>query len=122
MNTTHWRRASLAAVCCAALAALPPDDQGGRLDGAKRRFGLLLRLPHRGPVVVDHPGCRTRLRPRLDVAIDLLRRVGRVGVVQEVPEEPPVVGVHDAFGQLREVKEEEVPGLAELSRVMQSLR
>ena len=42
--------------------------------------------------------------------------------LQEVPEEMPVVGVHDAFGQLREVEEEEVPGLAELARVVQSLR
>jgi hypothetical protein len=43
-----------------------------------------------------------------------------------VPEEPPTVGVHDAFGQLRELEEEEeeeeVPGLAELARVVQSLR
>jgi hypothetical protein len=34
----------------------------------------------------------------------------------------PVVGVHDGFGQLGEVEEEEVPGLAELARVVQSLR
>ena len=35
----------------------------------------------------------------------------------------PVVGVHDTFGQLwegeEEEEEEEVPGLAELARVMQ---
>ena len=34
----------------------------------------------------------------------------------------PAVGVHDGLGQVREVKEEEVPGLAELARVVQSLR
>src|SRR6516225_9073719 len=56
------------------LIALSPDDQGGRRDRAKRRFGLLRRGPHRGPVVVDHPGCCARLRPRLYVVIDLLRR------------------------------------------------
>jgi len=48
--------------------------------------------------------------------------VGRAGVVQELPEEMPPVGVHDGFGQLREVEEEEIPGLAELARVVQSLR
>ena len=42
--------------------------------------------------------------------------------MDEVPEEVPVVGVHDGFGQLREVKEEEVPGLAKLARVVQSLQ
>jgi hypothetical protein len=42
--------------------------------------------------------------------------------VQEVPEEVPVVGVHDGLGQVREVEEEEVPGLAELARVVQPLR
>ena len=49
---------------------------------------------------------------------------GRAGVVQEVPEEVPVVGMHDGFGQVRqgEEEEEEVPGLAELVRVVQSLR
>src|SRR5690348_12880931 len=73
------------------LIALPPDDQGGRRDGAKRRFGLFRRGPYRGPVVVDHPGCRAWLRPRLHVVIDLLRRIGRAGVVQEVPEEMPAV-------------------------------
>src|SRR5580658_3419749 len=102
--------------------AFPPDDQGGRLDRAKRRFGLLLILPHRGPVVVDHPGGRARLGPGLDVAVGFLRREGRAGVVEEVPEEVPVVGVHDGFGQVREVEEEEVPGPAELARVVQSLR
>src|SRR5215211_3975731 len=83
---------------------------------------MLRRLSHRGPVVVDHPGCCPWLRPRLDVAFDLLRRVSRVGVIQKVPEEMPVVGVHDAFGQLREGEEEEGPGLPELARVVQSLR
>jgi hypothetical protein len=43
-----------------------------------------------------------------------------VGVAQEVAEEVPVVGVHDGFGQLGEVEEEDVPGLAELARVVQS--
>jgi len=62
-----------------------------------------------------------RLRPRLDVAVDLLGRISRAGVVQKVPEEVPAVGVRDAFGQLRESKEE-VPGPAELVRVVQSLR
>jgi len=42
--------------------------------------------------------------------------------VQKVPEEVPVVGVHDGFGQVREGEEEEVPGPAELVRVVQSLR
>jgi hypothetical protein len=37
-----------------------------------------------------------------------------------VPEEVPVVRVRDGLGQVREV-EEEVPGLAELARVVQSL-
>ena len=36
--------------------------------------------------------------------------------------EAPVVGVHDGFGHIREVEEEEVPGLAELARVVQPLR
>src|SRR5262245_14482596 len=44
---------------------------------------LLRGGPHRGPVVVDHPGCCAWLRPRLDVAIDLLRRVSRAGVVMQ---------------------------------------
>src|SRR5439155_24504232 len=63
--------------------ALPPDDQRGRADGAKRRFGLLGRGSVRGPVVVDHRGGRAWLRPRLGVTVDLLRRVGRVGGAQE---------------------------------------
>jgi hypothetical protein len=42
--------------------------------------------------------------------------------VQEVPEEVPVAGVHDRFGQVGEVEEEEIPGPAELARVVQSLR
>ena len=46
----------------------------------------------------------------------------RAGIVQEVPEEMPLVGVHDAFRDLREVKEEKVPGLAELAGVVQSLQ
>ena len=41
--------------------------------------------------------------------------------MQEVAEEVPVVGVHDGFGQVGEVEEEEVPGLAELAGVVQSL-
>jgi hypothetical protein len=76
---------------------LAPDDQGGRLDRVNRGCSLLRRGPHRGPVVVDHRGGRARLRPRLDVAIHLLWRVGGVGVVQEVPEKVPAVGVHDGF-------------------------
>ena len=102
--------------------AFSPDDQGGRLDRVNLRFGLLGRGPHRGPVVVDHRGGRARLGPGLDVAVGLLRREGRAGVAQEVPEEMPAVGVHDGFGQVGEVEEEEVPGLAELARVVQSLR
>jgi hypothetical protein len=54
--------------------------------------------------------------------LDLLLRVGRVGVPLEVPEEVPVVGVHNGFGQLRESEEEEEPGPAELVRVVQTLR
>ena len=46
----------------------------------------------------------------------------RVGVAQEVAEEVPVIRRHDAFGQVGEVEEEEVPGLAELAGVVQSLR
>ena len=42
--------------------------------------------------------------------------------MQEVPEEVPVVGVHDGFGQVREVEEEEIPGPAELAGVVESLR
>jgi hypothetical protein len=42
--------------------------------------------------------------------------------VQEVPEEMPAVGVHDDFGQFREVKEKEIPGLPQLTGVVQSLR
>src|SRR5271167_1639243 len=34
----------------------------------------------------------------------------------------PVVRVHHGFGQVGEVEEEEVPGLAELAGVVQSLR
>jgi hypothetical protein len=53
-----------------------------------------------------HPGCRVPAEtPPRRSALDLLRRVGRVGVAQEVPEEVPVVGVHDGLGQVREVKE-----------------
>jgi hypothetical protein len=43
-------------------------------------------------------------------------------LAQEVPEEMPAVGVHDDFGQLWEVEEEEVPRLPQLARVVQSLR
>src|SRR5690242_19118193 len=74
------------------LISLPPDDQGGRLDRAKRLFGALGRGSYAGPVVVDHPGRCPWLLPCLDVAVDLLRRVGRMRVVQEVPEEMPAVG------------------------------
>ena len=41
--------------------------------------------------------------------------------MQEVSEEVPVSGVHHVFGQSRYRKEEEVPGLPELVRVVQSL-
>ena len=34
--------------------------------------------------------------------------------MQQVPEEVPAAGVHDRSGQVGEVEEEEVPGLAEL--------
>ena len=34
----------------------------------------------------------------------------------------PAVSVHHGLGQLREAEEEEVPGLAELARVVESLR
>src|SRR5215831_20479064 len=64
-----------------------PDDQCGRRDWAKLRLGTLRWRPDRGPVVVDHPGGRAWLGPRLDVAVDFFRRVGGVGVAQEVPEE-----------------------------------
>ena len=97
--------------------ALPPDDQGGRRDGAD----LLLRAqPHRGAVVVDHRLRRAWLGPRLDVAIDLLRRVRRAGVAQEALEEPPVPAARTALGQPRELEVEEVPGPQELTRVAQS--
>ena len=43
--------------------------------------------------------------------------------MQEVPEEMPAASVHDRFGQVEEEEEEEeVPGLAELPGVVQSLR
>ena len=45
-----------------------------------------------------------------------------MGVAQEVLEEAPMVGAHDGFGQLREVEEKEIPGLAELPGVVQPLR
>ena len=98
------------------------DDQRGRLDRVNRGFGLLWRGPHRGPVVIDHPGGRARLGPGLDVAVGFFRREGRACVMQEVPEEMPAVGVHDAFRHFRQVKEKEVPGLTELAGVVQSLR
>ena len=94
----------------------------GALTGRICASAFFGRGPDRGPVVVDHRGGRARLGPGLDVAVGLLRREGRAGVAQEVPEEMPVVGVHDGFGQVGEVEEEEVPGLAELARVVQSLR
>src|SRR5207248_7829824 len=62
------------------------------------------------------------LRPRLDVAFDFLGRVRRVRVLQEVSEEVPVSGVDDVLGRSGYRKEEEVPGLPELARVLQSLR
>src|SRR6478672_13672312 len=52
--------------------ALPPDDQRRRRDRAKLCRGFLLGLPYRGAVVVDHPGRCPWLRPRLDVAFELL--------------------------------------------------
>src|SRR5438270_12258736 len=68
------------------------------------------------------PAAAPGLRPRLDVAFDFLRRVRRVRVLQEVSEEMPVSRVHHLFGQSRYRKEEEeVPGLLELARVVQSL-
>ena len=79
--------------------ALPPDDQCRRRDRAKLCCGILLGLSYRGAVVVDHPGCRPGLRPRLDVAFEFLRRVRRVRVIQEVSEEMPVSGAHDVLGQ-----------------------
>ena len=78
--------------------ALPPDDQGGRRDGAK--LVLLRRQPHRGAVVVDHRLRRPGLGPRLDVAIDLLLRVRRAGVAQEALEEPPVPAARRRSGSL----------------------
>ena len=42
--------------------------------------------------------------------------------MQEVPEEMPVVGVHHVLRQIRYREEEEVPGLPQLARVVQSLR
>src|SRR5262245_14913339 len=66
--------------------ALSPDDQRGRRDRANLRLGFL-RPSHRGAVVVDDRGRRAWLRPRLDVAVDLLRRVRRAGVALIAPEE-----------------------------------
>src|SRR5437763_8736684 len=86
------------------------------------RCGFLLGLSYRGAVVVDHPGCCPRLRPRFLIAVDFLLRVRRLRVLQEVSEEVPVSGVHYFLGQSRYRKEEEVPGLAELVRVLQPLR
>src|SRR4051812_9908100 len=40
---------------------LPPDDQCGCLDRAKRGFGALGRGSHRGSVVVDHSARCARL-------------------------------------------------------------
>src|SRR4051794_14010219 len=101
--------------------ALPPDDQRRRRDRAKLCRGFLLRLSDRGAVVVDHPGRCPWLRPRLDVAFDFLWRVRRVRVLQEVAEEVPVSGVHHILGQSWDRKEEEVPGLPQLARVLQAL-
>src|SRR6185436_18352505 len=61
------------------------------------------------------------LRPRLDVAVDFLGREWRVRVMQEVSKEVPVSEVHHLLGQSRCRKEEEVPRLPELARVVQSL-
>src|SRR5438105_11313112 len=102
--------------------ALAPDDKRRGRDRAKLCYGFLLRLPYRGAVVVDHPCCGPWLRPRLDVAFDFLRRVGRVRVTQEMSKEVPVSGVHHVLGQSRYREEEEVPGLPELVGVMQPLR
>src|SRR5207244_5669474 len=93
-----------------------------RRDRAKLCCGFLLGLSHRGTAVVDHRGRCPRLRPRLDVAFDFLWRVRRVRVLQEVSEEVPVSGVYHFLGQSWDRKEEEVPGLPELIRVVQSLR
>ena len=106
---------------------LPPDHQCGRRDRAKLCRGcrgFLLGLSYRSAVVVDHPGRCPWVRPRLDVAFDLLVGVRRACVFQEVPEEVPVSGLHHLLGQPRQRKEEEeeVPGLPELVRVVQSLR
>src|ERR671936_976622 len=96
---------------------LTPDDQCRRRDGAKLRCSFFLGLSYRCAVVVDHPGRCAGLRPRFLIAIDLLLRVRRVRVLQEVPEEVPVPGVNDFLGQSGHRKEKEVPGLPELARV-----
>jgi hypothetical protein len=101
--------------------ALPPDDQCRRRNRAKLCCRFLLGLSDRGAVVVDHPGRCPFLRPRLDIAFEFLRGVRRVRFMQEVSEEVPVSGMHDLLGQSRYRKEEEIPGLPELARVVQSL-
>src|SRR3954451_10473576 len=98
--------------------ALAPDDQCRRRDRAKLCCGFLLGLSYRCAVVVDHPGRCPWLRPRLDVAVEFLRRVRRVRVLQEVSEEVPVSRLHHALGHSRYREEEEVPGLPELARMV----
>ena len=55
--------------------ALPPDDQ--RWGGDRTQLRVRVLLAYRGPIVVDHPGCRPRLRPRLERFFDTLP-IGRV--------------------------------------------
>src|ERR671930_399483 len=102
--------------------ALAPDDQRRRRDRAKLCNRFLLGLSYRGAVVVDHPGGCSWLRPRLGVALDFLVGVRGACVLQKVPEEVPVSEVHHLFWQSWYREEEEVPGLPQLVRVVQSLR
>src|SRR5262249_51224987 len=60
------------------LILVAPDDQGRRRDRSQLRDCFLLGLAHRGAVVVDHPSGSAGLRPRLEVAFEVLGRVGRI--------------------------------------------
>ena len=101
---------------------LSPDHERRRRDRAKLCRRFLLGLPYRSAVVVDHPGRGPWLRPRLDVALDLLVGIRGLCLVEEVPEEVPVPQGHHVLGEPRGREEEEVPGLPELARVLEPLR
>ena len=105
---------------CSGSASLRPRKRSRcpQMTSVGAEIGLIAvpRLPrrreHRVAVVVDHPGQRSRLRPRLDVAVHLLRRVRGTRVAEEAAEEPEVLRPHDALGEPREGEEEEVPAAA----------